>query len=113
MRVFVPGPLRSYTGNRAEVEGSGATLGEMLSDLEARYPGIRFRMIDEQDGVRQHIRFFVNQEQVTALEAPVGAGDEVHIICAISGGQAGAGNLRHPRASNISAAVRFLADMLR
>ncbi len=86
MRVHVPGPLRSYTKERAQVEASGTTLGELLADLDARFPGIRFRMIDEQDGVRRHIRFFVNQEHVSSLDARIAAGDEVHIICAISGG---------------------------
>jgi len=47
---------------------------------------MRFRMINEQDAVREHIRFFVNAEPVTALSAPVGRSDELQIICAISGG---------------------------
>ena len=87
MRVYVPGPLRSYTGNRATVEAGGRTLAEVLADLDRRYPGMRFRMVNEQEGIREHIRFFVNQEQATALSAPVSAGDELHIICALSGGR--------------------------
>ncbi len=59
MKVLIPSPLRSYTG-RAWVEAEGATLGELLADLDRRYPGIRFRMIDEQDRMRRHVRFFVN-----------------------------------------------------
>ena len=65
-KVLIPSPLRSYTGAR-EVEATGATLGELLADLDRRYPGLRFRMIDEQDGMRPHIRFFVNGEQVFDL----------------------------------------------
>ena len=87
MRVYVPGPLRSYTQNQAMVEASGGTLAELLADLDRRHPGIRFRMINEQEGIREHIRFFVNQDQVTTLAAPLSGSDEVHIICAISGGQ--------------------------
>ena len=59
MKVLIPTPLRSYTQEK-EVEAQGSTIAELLSDLERRYPGIRFRMIDEQDRMRPHIRFFVN-----------------------------------------------------
>lgn len=52
MRVYMPTPLRSYTGQQADVEAEGATVGELLADLDRRYPGIRFRMIDEQDAIR-------------------------------------------------------------
>ena len=86
MRVLIPSPLRSYTAGRTEVTGSGATLAELLADLNAAYPGMRFRMIDEQDGIRQHIRFFVNQELVRELGHPLADDDEVQIICALSGG---------------------------
>jgi molybdopterin converting factor small subunit len=86
MKVMIPGPLRSYTGGRSEVEAEGATIGELLGDLDRRYPGIRFRMIDEQNGIRTHIRFFVNYDLMQQLEAPVTPADTLHIICAISGG---------------------------
>jgi len=86
MKVLIPSPLRSYTGERREVEADGATLAELLADLDRRYPGIRFRMIDEQDAIRRHIRIWVNAEQVSALEAPLRAADEVIILQALSGG---------------------------
>ncbi|HWQ52638.1 MAG TPA: MoaD/ThiS family protein [Bryobacteraceae bacterium] len=86
MKVYVPGPLRSYTGNSAVVEAEGATLEGLLEALDRTCPGIRFRMIDEQDGIRPHIRFFVNTEPAPRLDTPLGSGDEVHIICALSGG---------------------------
>jgi molybdopterin synthase sulfur carrier subunit len=86
MRVLIPTPLRSYTQQRAEVEAAGSTLAELLTDLDRRYPGIRFRMIDEQDRIRQHIRIFVNREQVHALTAPLCPTDEVQILQALSGG---------------------------
>ncbi|MCC6466929.1 MAG: MoaD/ThiS family protein [Alphaproteobacteria bacterium] len=85
MKVLIPGPLRSYTRER-EVEASGATLAELLADLERRYPGLRFRMIDEQDRMRRHIRFFVNGEQAFDIARPVGPGDSVQIVQALSGG---------------------------
>ena len=84
--VLIPSPLRSYTGNRSQVIATGTSVAELLGDLDRRYPGIRFRMIDEQDVIRSHIKIFVNREQVQRLDAPVGASDEVIIITAISGG---------------------------
>jgi molybdopterin converting factor small subunit len=86
MRVFIPPPLRSYTGGRARVEVEGATLGVVLDALEARYPGLRFRVVDEQDRIRPHIRFIVREEFVHTLAQTLEPGDEVQIICALSGG---------------------------
>ena len=86
MRVTIPSPLRSYTQGRAEVIASGATFEELLNCLDADFPGIRFRMIDEQDRVRRHIRLFVNREQVIDLSHRLRDDDEVQIVCALSGG---------------------------
>ncbi|HVS27854.1 MAG TPA: MoaD/ThiS family protein [Burkholderiales bacterium] len=86
MKVLIPSPLRSYTGERNKVEAAGATLAALLADLDWRYPGIRFRMIDEQDAIRRHVRIFVNGEQVRALNVPLRASDEVIILQALSGG---------------------------
>ena len=85
MKVLIPGPLRSYTRER-EVEAAGATLAELLADLDRRYPGLRFRMIDEQDKMRAHIRFFVNGEQVRDIKRPLRPADAVQIVQALSGG---------------------------
>ena len=85
MKVLVPTPLRSYT-TAGVVEAEGATLAELLAGLDRRYPGIRFRMIDEQDRMRPHIRFFVNGEQVFDLARPLRPRDEVDIVQALSGG---------------------------
>ncbi len=86
MNVLIPSPLRSYTGERNKVEAAGATLAALLADLDSRYPGIRFRMIDEQDAIRRHVRIFVNGEQVRALDMPLRTSDEVIILQALSGG---------------------------
>lgn len=86
MKVHIPTPLRSYTSQRDEVDANGATLRDLLTDLEHRHPGFRFRIIDEQDSIRQHIKIFVNQEQARDLSARLEGGDEIHIICALSGG---------------------------
>jgi sulfur-carrier protein len=85
MKVLIPSPLHSYTG-RSEVEADGRTLGELLSDLDRRYPGIRFRMIDEQERMRRHVRFFVNGEATFDLALPIKPQDEVCIVQALSGG---------------------------
>ena len=85
MKVAVPSPLRSYTGS-AEVEGEGATLGGLLRDLDRRYPGLRFRVVDEQDRIRPHVRFFVDGDQVFDLERPLEPGESVQIVQALSGG---------------------------
>jgi molybdopterin synthase sulfur carrier subunit len=84
--VNIASPLRSYTQGAASVTANGATLSEVLGDLDRCFPGIRFRVIDEQDHVRRHIRLFVNVNEASDLSAPVRVGDTVHLICALSGG---------------------------
>jgi molybdopterin converting factor small subunit len=68
------------------VEASGATLAEALSDLDRQFPGIAFRVVDEQGAIRPHIKFFVNREMVRTLSARLGAGDEILVVAALSGG---------------------------
>lgn len=86
MIVHIPGALRSYTKQKSEVATEGGTLAEVLSALNRRYPGLRFRIITEQDMIRQHIRIFVNEEQVRELSVALQPDDQIHIICALSGG---------------------------
>jgi molybdopterin converting factor small subunit len=84
--VSVASPLRSYTSGASRVQADGSSVSEVLANLEQRYPGMRFRMIDEQGRIRQHIRVFVNSQAVVDLSASVAQGDTVHLICALSGG---------------------------
>jgi len=84
--VRVASPLRTYTAGAAQVRADGSTVAGVLSDLERAHPGMRFRMIDEQDRIRPHIRIFVNQREVRSLDETLAAQDEVHLICALSGG---------------------------
>ena len=86
MKVRIPSPLRSYTGQLAVVDAEGATIGALLFDLDRRYPGIRFRMVDEQGRVRKHMKVFLNDESVRDLDAPVSERDEITIMQALSGG---------------------------
>ena len=68
------------------VEADGTTLTELLADLDVRYPGIRFRMINEQDRLRPHMRVFINRESVDLLETTLDPNDEVVILQSLSGG---------------------------
>jgi molybdopterin converting factor small subunit len=85
MKVLIPNPLLSYTNER-EVEAIGATITELLADLDRQYPGLRFRVIDEQDKMRAHMRFFVNGEQVFDMTHSLRPTDAVQIVQALSGG---------------------------
>jgi molybdopterin synthase sulfur carrier subunit len=86
MKVRIPTPLRSYTDQRAEVDADGVTLAELLLDLDRRYPGIRFRIVDEQERIRRHMKIFVNAEAAQSLDAGVANTDDIVIMQALSGG---------------------------
>lgn len=87
MRVSIPTLLTSYTDGAREVEVEAATLIDALKKLDERYPGLRFRVIDEQDRIREHMNLFVNSQRVRAIEGrSLEAGDQIHIIGALSGG---------------------------
>jgi molybdopterin converting factor small subunit len=86
VKVRIPEPLRSYTKREKVVEAEGATLAELLRDLDRQFPGIRFRMVDEQHNVRKHMKVFVNDEAVRDLDTPLTASDEITIMQALSGG---------------------------
>ena len=86
MNVRIPDPLRSYTGQAKVVEASGATIDAVLRDLEHHYPGIRFRMVDEQGSLRRHMKVYLNDEAVRDLDTPVRDQDEITIMQALSGG---------------------------
>ncbi len=86
MKVGIPQPLRSYTGENTHVEAEGASVADLLVDLDRQFPGIRFRMIDEQDGIRKHIKIFVNREPVRDLARKLEPADDIQILQALSGG---------------------------
>ena len=85
MRVLIPSALHSYTG-QPWVEAEGATVGAVMADLDRRYPGIRFRMVDEQGAIRRHIRLFCAGEMVRSLDAVLPDNSELLIVQALSGG---------------------------
>lgn len=86
MKVKLPTPLVDYTQGERDVEAVGETLDALLRDLDRQYPGIRFRMIDEQETVRAHIKLFVNGELERSLNTPLTALDSIIIVAALSGG---------------------------
>jgi sulfur-carrier protein len=86
MRVVIPSPLRSYTREAPTVEALGRTVDELTVNLDRSYPGLRFRIIDEQNRIRPHIKLFVNGVQARDLTRALAESDEVVIVCALSGG---------------------------
>ena len=86
MRVRIPTPLRSYTGGEPNVVAVGATIRELLDDLDRQYPGIAFRVVDEQGRLRQHMVVFVGADRCRDLDTAVPAVDEVVLMQALSGG---------------------------
>ena len=88
-RVAIPSPLRSYTKVPAVTVTVTATrprLADVFAALEADYPGIRFRVIDEAGRVRPHMQVFVGGRVQRDPAAPLAAGDEIMIVGALSGG---------------------------
>lgn len=85
VNVLVPGALRSYTG-AAQVQAEGGTLHALFADLDRRYPGLRFRVVDEQQQLRPNMRLFVNGRGTRDLAQPLGPEDFVAIVLALSGG---------------------------
>ena len=86
MQVTIPQPLLSYTDQADRVEATGETLDDLLHDLDRQYPGIRFRMINEQDEMRPHIIFFVRGMRTRNLQETLTGSQEVVILHALSGG---------------------------
>jgi MoaD family protein len=86
--VRIPAPLRTLTGGLDEVPASGATVGDVIEDLEKRHPGVKDRLLDEK-GVRRFINIYVGEEDVRFLEGlktTLKSGDQISIVPAIAGG---------------------------
>jgi len=86
VRVLIPSQLHSYSGGASRVTAEGGVVGEVLDDLDRRFPGLKFRVIDEQDRIRPHMKIFVGPEMALDVRAAVREGDEVMIFGALSGG---------------------------
>lgn len=85
MKVLMPGALRWYTGE-SHVEAEGDTLDQLFADLDRRYPGLRFRVVDEQGLLRPNMRLFVNGLGVRDLQRALEPDDFVAVVLALSGG---------------------------
>ena len=87
LKVLIPGLLRSYTaGAETVVLPVHATLDGVLRDLDARFPGLRFRVVDEQASIRPHIKMFVDGTLARRLDTSVADAKELMIVGALSGG---------------------------
>ena len=85
MKVLIPGALRSYT-RESHVDAEGDSLQALFADLDRRYPGLRFRVIDEQGLLRPNMRLFVNGLGVRDMQHPLQPDDFVAVVLALSGG---------------------------
>ena len=88
IEVRIPTILRTYTDGAKQVEGTGSTLDELITDLEQRHGGLRDRLIDA-DGLRRFVNVYLNDEDVrflAGLETPVKDGDTVTVLPAVAGG---------------------------
>jgi len=89
VRVRIPTILRTYTGGDSEVTAEGATLAEVLDDLDARFAGIKGRVLDEDGKLRRFVNVYVNNDDVRfeqELATPTPDGAEVSVIPAVAGG---------------------------
>jgi molybdopterin converting factor small subunit len=84
--VLIPSQLTSYTGGATRVQAQGATVDAALDDLDRQFPGLKFRVIDEQDRVRRHMRIYLGMDDVRDVQRPLSPGDELMIFGALSGG---------------------------
>ncbi len=92
VKVRIPSVLYSYTKGISEVDGRGQTVDDVLRDLDARYPGLRFRIIDETDKIRRHTMIFIDMRRVVSLAERVDPTAELVIVPSISGGDSSSVN---------------------
>jgi molybdopterin synthase sulfur carrier subunit len=87
--VRIPTILRTYTQDQSQVAADGATLSEVIDSLEASFPGIKARVVDEQGALRRFVNIYVAEEDVrfaSGLDTPTPEGTQISIIPAVAGG---------------------------
>ena len=87
--VRIPSPLRRYTDNQAKVIVAGATVNDVIDNLETSYPGIKTRIRDETGHIKRYVNIFLNEDEIRTLDgadSPVSERDEVSIVPAMAGG---------------------------
>lgn len=88
-QVRIPTPLRKLTNEQEVVSIDGATIGDILTNLDKTYAGLGERLTDEDGNVRRFVNIFLNDEDIRFLQeksTPVKEGDEISIVPAIAGG---------------------------
>jgi molybdopterin converting factor small subunit len=86
VRVRVAALLHSYTGGKKVVEVEGSTVWEAIQSLDRRFPGLAFRVVDEQRRIRPHMNIFLGEDKVDDPDTPVTGSAEIYIVGALSGG---------------------------
>ncbi len=87
--IRIPSPLRRYTNGQSKVESRGATIQELIDNLDSQYPGIKSRLCDENGQIKRYVNVFINDEEIRVLQGratPIADKDEVSIIPAMAGG---------------------------
>ena len=88
-KVRIPTPLRKLTNNEELVEINATTIGDAITELQSRYPGIKERLLDDSGSVRRFVNVYVNEEDIRFMQnqqTSLKDGDEISIIPAIAGG---------------------------
>ena len=88
--VRIPSPLRRFTDKQSKVEAGGATIQELIDNLDSRYPGVKSRLCDENGQVKRYVNIFINGDEIHTLQGgqtPVTDGDEISIVPAMAGGR--------------------------
>ncbi len=86
----IPQPLRNLTGDKPTVQTNGSNLGDCITNLEATFPGIRDRLMDETGQIRRFVNIYINGDDVRfsdGLGTGLKDGDEVSIVPAVAGGR--------------------------
>ena len=86
IKVLIPSQLHAYTGGQSRLEAAGDTVEAVLDDLDRRFPGLKFRVVDEQARIRRHMRVYVGKDAARDVTTAVGDGAELMIFGALSGG---------------------------
>ena len=88
--VRIPSPLRKYTNSQSKVQAGGATINEVIEDLETQYPGVKSRLCDDSGQIKRYVNVFINGDEIRTLQgadSSVGENDEVSIVPAMAGGR--------------------------
>jgi molybdopterin synthase sulfur carrier subunit len=89
VQVRVTAALQKLVGDQKAVLGTGDTVGEVLTDLEQRYPGFQTQVVTEDGAIHRFVNIYLNDEDVRflqRLDTPLNEGDVISILPALAGG---------------------------